>query len=138
MKISWRKASLWIVAGAIAIFAILQPVTHQGQIEYKVETISNTCNFDVFPDQEVRTENGDIVIVMPIQAPNPCHDVTGVATVTGNEIEVNMELVQVGEFCAQCIGTVVGQVTISDLNSGEYKIKINTPDKSLIVEDIKV
>lgn len=132
MKVSLRKASLWIGAAVvIAVFALMQPTTQSARFSYEVETISNTCTFDEFPGQDISVSGNSIIITLPIQTPTPCYEVKGTVTQSGGRLDVNLETEQVGEFCVECVGTVVGKVMISNLAKGTYDIQINSPDKSL-------
>lgn len=132
MKVSFKKAVLWLVVAAVLAVVFIQPSTQTGKYVYNIETISNKCSFDENPQQSIRAIGDSIEIVMPIQTPTPCYEVKGNVGFFENDIVVNLETQKVGEVCVQCVGVVVAKVTIANLDPGSYSLQINTPDKSLV------
>lgn len=134
MKVSYRKIVLWALAAIVILFVLVQPSFQRGKYVYDIQTISNVCSFDEFPQQNVATSGGDtIIITMPIQTPTPCYTVKGTVNLFGSDMSVNLQTEKNSDTCAQCVGTVVAKVTISNLDKGTYSVQINTPDKQLIV-----
>lgn len=131
MKFSFRKTVLWILAAVVIITIFVQPTFYSGKYNVQVETISNKCSFDENPEQEIRTTGSSIVIIMPIQTATPCYEVEGTMSSYRNDLTVDLKTVRKGEICVECLGTVVARVTISNLNSGEYSLHVNAPDKSI-------
>lgn len=138
MKISVKKSLIWVAVAIIAVVIVMQPGNKTEKFVYDIETISQTCNFDVFEGQDVRSVEDSIIITMPIQTPTPCYDVTGTVNFFGSDIVVNLDTKAKDGFCAECIGTVVAKVTLSNLDKGTYDVQLNTPDKHLVFKEVKV
>ncbi len=138
MKISVKKSLIWVAVAAIAIVVVMQPGSRTEKFVYDIDTISQTCNFDVFEGQDVKSVEDSIIITMPIQTPTPCYDVTGTVNFFGRDVVVNLETRAKDGFCAECIGTVVARVTLSNLDSGKYDIQVNAPDKHLVFKEVEV
>jgi len=138
MKFSFKKVVIWLLAMVVVAVVIVQPGTQSSKYVFQVETISNTCTFDEYQQQDVRTVGDSILIVMPIQTATPCYDAEGTVSFYGNDVTVNLDAVKKGEVCVECVGIVVARVTISNLDSGLYNVQINTPDKSLTYNNMKI
>ncbi len=132
MKVSFRKAIIWVVALVIVAIVLVQPSTQRAKYVYDIDTVSNVCNFDEFQKQDIRAVRNSIVIVMPIQTPTPCYEVEGTVSSFGSDIVVNLQTKKKGEVCVECIGVVVAKVTISNLDKGTYGLQVNAPDKAII------
>lgn len=52
----------------------------------------------------------------------------------GQSVSVSgiIDVVEVGDICAECIGLVTARVTISNLADGTYGLQVKTPDKAII------
>lgn len=134
MKVSRNKIIIWAVAALVVAVVLIEPSTQRGKYSYEIQTISNVCSFDVFPQQNISVSGSSVTIVAPIQTPTPCYDVRGTVNFVGSDIFVNLGIEKKGQTCVECIGTVVAKVTISNLEAGTYNVKVNTPDKSLASE----
>ncbi len=132
MKISLRKSVLWIAVLVVLAVIFIQPATQRSKYIYDIQTISNKCTFDEYPQQDVRAVGNSIVVTMPIQTPTPCYEVKGDVGFFGSDIVVNLRTEKVGEVCVQCVGIVVAKVSISNLDKGLYGLQVNAPDKAII------
>ena len=132
MRVSFTKAILWVVALVIVAIVLVQPGAQRAKYVYDVQTLSNTCNFDEYDQQDIRAVRDSIVIVMPIQTPTPCYDVEGTVSSFVSDIVVDLQTKKKGEVCVECIGVVVAKVTISNLDKGTYGLQVNAPDKAII------
>ena len=52
--------------------------------------------------------------------------------IEGTEIVVRLEPESRGEVCVQCIGEVVGKVTLPDLPKGIYSVTLQTPESASV------
>lgn len=138
MKISVKKSLIWVAVAAVAILVVMQPGNRTEKFVYDIDTVSQTCNFDVFEGQDVRSVENSIIITMPIQTPTPCYDVTGTVNFFNRNIVVDLDTKARDGFCAECIGTVVARVTLSNLDKGSYDVQVNAPDKHLVFKEVKV
>lgn len=137
MKVSYRKLAIWAAIAIVAAVILLQPVTQRGKYVYQIETISNTCTFDVYPQQNATVSGSTLTLVVPIQTPTPCYDVNGTVNFSGSDIFVNLQTEKRGQVCVDCIGEVVGKVTISNLDRGDYSVHVTAPDKS-VTQQVKI
>jgi len=112
----------------LVMVALLSGCTQsQQEVGYEIETISAECKSGELSDPEVSVEGNSIVIVEPFETPNPCYEVTGNVSLEGKEIVVELRPESTGGACVQCIGEVVGEVTVSNLAEGTYTLKLETP-----------
>ena len=123
-------ASFAIVISIIIIVEMLA-VKSPAVPTFTIETVSSTCMTGE-QDLDIRAVENSIVIIAPIQTPNPCYSVTGDVKFSGGDIEVELSTVSKQEICVQCIGEVIGKVVIQNLPKGIYGVKLRTPDKALI------
>lgn len=120
-----------IVILAIVSVIAIQPETPSEGERIKIETISAGCFVgDTNPD--IRAVGKSIVITQPIKTSNPCYEATGTVDINGNEIEVNLDAAETRKICIQCLGEIVARVTIRDLESGIYGLKVNAPGYAAI------
>lgn len=134
MKISYKKIVLWVAVIAVGVFVLMQPTFLIPEYSYEIKTVKNVCVFDEFPEQSVVVSGRDVVLTVPIATPTPCYEVFGSVASSGKEISVNLDTRKASEVCVECIGTVVAEVVISDIEPGKHTIQITTPDKVLIKE----
>jgi len=114
----------------IALIVAIETLTVQKSIPpFTIETISSTCMTGE-RDLDIRAEGDSIVIIAPIQTPNPCYSVVGDVKFSGRDIEVDLSAVSKKEFCIQCIGEVTGKVVVQNLTKGTYGVKLKIPEKA--------
>lgn len=131
MKLSPAKLVIWLMAAVVLAVIFIQPGSETGKYVVQVETISNKCTFDENPQQDIRAVGDSIVITMPIQTPTPCYEVDGSVSFFRSDITVNLQTRKMDGMCVECVGVTVARVTISNLDSGDYTLQINAPDKSI-------
>jgi len=120
------------LVAVIALIVVIAILTVQKSIpSFTIETISSTCMTGEH-DLDIRAEGNSIVIIAPIQTPNPCYSVVGDVKFSGRNIEVDLSAVSKQGVCIQCIGEVTGKVVIQNLTKGTYSVKIKTPEKVAI------
>lgn len=116
----------------IAVIVVVEILTVQKSIPpFAIETISSTCMSEEH-DLDIRAEGNSIVIIAPMQTPNPCYSVAGDVKFSGRDIEVDLSASSKQGICIQCIGEVTGKVGIQNLTKGTYGVKVETPDKATI------
>ncbi len=102
-----------------------------GQPPLTIETLSTKCRSEQTPS-DIRAVGNTIIIIEAIETPNPCYEVKGEVTIEGTEIVVKLKPENTGDLCIQCIGEVVGRVTIPNLPMGIYSVKLETPQRAAI------
>ena len=116
----------------IALIVVIETLTVQKSIPpFTIETISSTCMSEEH-DLDIRAEGSSIVIIAPIQTPNPCYSVVGDVKISGQDIEVDLSAVSKQNVCIQCIGEVTGKVVIQNLTKGAYRVEVKFPNKDAI------
>ncbi len=116
----------------IVLVVAIEILTVQKSIPpFTIETISSTCMSEEH-DLDVRAEGDSIVIIAPMQTPNPCYSVAGDVKFSGRDIEVDLSAVSKQTVCIQCVGEVTGKVVIQNLTKGTYSVKVKTPEKVAI------
>ncbi len=116
----------------ITLVVAIETLTVQKSIpSFTIETISSTCMTGE-RDLDIRAEGNSIVIIAPIQTPNPCYSAVGDVKFSGRDIEVDLSAFSKQGTCIQCIGEVIGKVVVQNLTKGSYGIKVATPDKASI------
>jgi len=108
---------------------------------YTIKTLSAECgsgDIGGFEESIVSVDKGLLKLVEYFETPTPCYEVTGNVSVVGNDIVVNLGLLPTSDICIECIGLVVGEIKVHNLEKGEYKLKVKTPKgestKSIHVE----
>jgi hypothetical protein len=101
-----------------------------------METLSATCKSNDTP-LDIDVIGNTIVIKKALPTPHPCHVMRGEMKITGNKIEVNLHPKSKDTVCIQCIGEVVGQITISNLPKGTYSLVLETP-KRVLTKTIRI
>jgi hypothetical protein len=129
--LDWLKA---IAAGAVGIgglvVALVSPNSTLPAVD--VRTTSADCAVATIPVTEARATGRTIVITAEMDTPNPCFRVTGSVEVLGTRIVGSLAVVSTNSACIQCLGRVVGEVTISNLQPGVYTLQIDTPGGEFI------
>ncbi len=99
---------------------------------WNVETISAECGSVEDVDLDIRAVGNSIVVTAPMQTSNPCYDAAADVSIDGGDILVEIRAESRGGVCIECIGRVVGRVTISNLAPGNYGLDVRTPDKAAL------
>ncbi len=97
-----------------------------------METLSAECGTVVDGELDIRAVGNSIVITIPMQTSVPCYDAVADVSIDGNAILVEINAESRGEVCIECVGRVVGRVTISNLAPGTYGLDVRTPDKAAL------
>jgi hypothetical protein len=100
--------------------------------EWDVETLSSECGTVVDGELDIRGVGNSIVITAPMQTSTPCYDAAADVAINGNDILVEINAESRGEVCIECVGKIVGRVTISNLAPGSYGLDVRTPDKAVL------
>lgn len=129
MKILYK--TLISLAIVVAIVVVVEILTTRPTPNFTIETLSASCMTEE-RDLDIKAERNSIVIIAPVQTPNPCYSVVGGVKFSGRDIEVDLSTVSKQDICIQCIGEVTGKVVIQNLTKGTYGIKVNTPDRAAI------
>jgi hypothetical protein len=102
---------------------ILRPL--EPQPPYLVETVSATCQSRLSePSIDVRDDT--LIVTESLQTPNPCYGVEGTAVLVDHQITVEFFPDDRGGACIECLGTIVGRITITDLPPGDYTVMVHT------------
>lgn len=99
--------------------------------EWKVETVSAECATGE-GDLDIRAVGTSIIITAPMQTSTPCYDAVADVTMDGNRIVVEIGAVTQGVICVECVGEVVGRVTISNLAAGSYTVDVRAREKAAL------
>ncbi len=92
---------------------------------YTVETLTAACQSrPVLP--EIRVAGNSVILTEAIQTPNPCYTIRGHVEMTDHHLDVELYPVRREEVCVQCIGELVGRITITDLPAGDYSVTLRT------------
>ncbi len=103
----------------------------QGHHRTTTETLSAKCKVAETPSA-VQVEGNTIIITAGLVTPTPCYEMKGNVKIEGTDIVVRLEPQSKGEVCMQCIGEVVGRVTVPDLPPGIYSVTLQTPESASI------
>jgi hypothetical protein len=114
----------------ILITGCTKPIS--GEPKWKVETVSAECGMVEGSGLDISAVGNSIVITVSMQTSVPCFDATGDVIINGNKILVEIDTESHGGVCVECIGKVVGRVTIFDLPSGEYEVDVRAPDEATL------
>lgn len=122
-----------------AIFTVVLLVVSAGCLQgsvvepaWTVETISAGCGTVEDGELDIRAVGSSIVITAPMQTSNPCYDAAADVSFDGSNILVEIRAESRGGVCIECVGKVVGRVTISNLAPGVYGVDVRTPDKAAL------
>lgn len=100
-------------------------------IESCVETVSAACREGGNQSQSsMRVSDGTLQLTEVLLTPNPCFKVQGDVTLKDRDILVTLEIARTGGICAQCLGEIIGRVTVNGLPEGVYTLHIRTPEGS--------
>ena len=103
----------------------------QGHHRTTTETLSAKCKVAGTPS-DIQAVDNTIIITAGVVTPTPCYEIKGSVKIEGTEIVVRLEPESRGEVCVQCIGEIVGRVTIPDLPRGIYSVTLQTPESASI------
>lgn len=103
----------------------------QGHHRTTTETLSAKCKVAETPSV-IQAVDNTIIITAGVVTPTPCYEIKGSVKIEGTEIVVRLEPESRGEVCVQCIGEIVGKVTIPDLPRGIYSVTLQTPESASI------
>jgi|GEM_PF-3578403 len=120
---------------AIAALAVVGNRTFQPaevSVPITAETISSACISGERGEIGITAAGSSIVITVPIETPTPCYEVRAEATMKEGTIAVSVSTDPKGGFCAQCLGIVVGRITIPNLSPGTYGLTVATPSSAAI------
>ena len=95
------------------------------------KTLSAKCKVTETP-LVVQASGNTIVITASLVTPTPCYKIKSNLEIKGTKIVVRFEPKSKDEVCVQCIGEIVGTVSIHDLPSGIYSVTIQAPDSTTI------
>jgi len=127
----WYKALIpFVVVVAVVVMIELLPVQKSAP-SFTIETISSTCMSEEH-ELDIRGEGNSIVIIAPMQTPNPCYSVAGDVKFSGRDIDVDLSAISKQGVCIQCIGEVTGKVVVQNLTKGTYGLDVRTPDGAAI------
>ena len=130
-KISLPLLGITGVILIITIVILQKSTLPELKSDFTIETISSTCMTEEH-DLDIRALGNSIVIIAPIQTPNPCYSIVGDVKFSGRDIEVDLSAVSKQGICIQCIGDVTGKVVIQNLTKGTYGVEVKTPNKAAI------
>jgi heat shock protein HslJ len=100
--------------------------------KWKVETVSAECGMVEGSDLNISGVGNSIIITVSMGTSVPCFDATGDVTINGNKVLVEIDTKSRGGVCVECIGKIVGRVTIFDLPPGDYEVDVRAPDDSAL------
>lgn len=137
MKNVIEKFILLIIILSLVIVVKELTILTEPKIEpnFTIETISATCMTEKH-DLDIKVRESSIVIITPVQTPNPCYSIVGDVKISGNNIEIDLSAFSNQDICIQCVGEVTGKIVIQNLTKENYYVIVKTPDKvvSKIVE----
>ena len=70
--------------------------------------------------------------------PNPCYKLTASFRVLGGEIEIHIDKTPPPGYCYQCLGMIEFKGIVSEVEAGEYKVKVFYDNKLIQEETITV
>ena len=92
--------------------------------DFFVETISASCQSQPLLSTNVTVEGRTVTITDALMTPNPCYTMEASVEIRGEELHVKFFPKQRKGMCVQCLGEVVGKVTIPDLPTGDYTVTV--------------
>ncbi len=135
----WKIISILFLI-LITIFITLSKLTiNDNKLDYQIDIISNSCEIDNSILESVNIIDNKILINTTIKnLPNPCYNVKGYASISGKNININLNTEKIDAICIQCESNIVTQITISNLDSGKYNVIINSPSGYFNINDLKI
>ena len=115
-----------VIVGMAALSVPPAPV----KIPITTETLSAACLSGERGEMDIRAVGNSIIVIAPIETPNPCYSVSAEATIENGNIKVEMTTRASAEICIQCIGAVTGKVMVPNLAPGLYGLDVRTPSSA--------
>ncbi len=70
--------------------------------------------------------------------PNPCYKLTASFRVVEGVIEIHIDKTPPPGYCYQCLGIIEFKGILSDVEEGEYKVKVFYDDKIIFDDNVSV
>ena len=87
---------------------------------------------------DVKGGRGEIWFSGVAITPNPCYRLTASFRAVGGEIEIHIDKTPPPGFCTQCIGMVEFRGVLSEVEAGDYKVKVFLDEKLIFEGNISV
>lgn len=99
---------------------------------YTIHTLSAECGTSELAEKDRTVVEGSLIRhIVSIEAPNPCYEFSGNVTVEeeGDEIIVDLGLSPTSDYCIECVGLIVGEIKVHNLDMGKnYSLIVKTPE----------
>lgn len=135
-----RKLAVSTFSNAILLL-LSTPVLVYSQVldcppRISFETMSAGCKSGD-TQGDIRTDGNTIIVTEAVTTPNPCYKIRGKVKIEGTDIVVRLEPENEGELCIQCVGEIIGKVSVSGLQSGMYSVRVELPER-VVTTSIKI